>query len=373
MAVRLPASTLHGLPLLVGVALLAGCAARSPQPDPPRPPPSYTYEIAGDSVPEPGPASRPEDDAEAQVPAASGFCNQNPPEDEALVHSTRRNVEELMCATTLWVDGLFGDRYNVRNARDTHGHIELSHNWSEYFGHKTRLRLDVNFDLPNLDERYSGFIGRDDTDAVESDRADTSALRARFPQVENRDEWLAGLGYSLPDRRSLRMDFRVGVSNLRLPKLFVQGRLRYNAYSDEHNLVHLRATPFWNNREGFGLTVGADLSHLLSPNRLLRWGTVGTRSEESDGLSWRSALTLYQGLPRKFGVAGELFARGATQLPVPLLEYGLQTTLRHPLLDDSLWAQWVLSYSFPRALRSEEREGAFGIGVGLTLPFGEQP
>lgn len=317
-------------------------------------------------------ASAPETIVAEQKPAAEHDpCRAALSPDEAMLDRTSRRVERMVCASSLWFDGLFGEPEYANRKHHVYGDIEISHSWSEYYGHKPRIRFDARFDLPNLDRRFSGFIGRDNEDDFITDRFDNSALRARFPQVNDNDEWLAGLGYSLPSRRHFRANFRIGVRGLAAPQAFAQFRTGYNAYSDDRNLVFFRMTPFWTTRDGFGVTIGGDYSHVLSDTRLLRWRNVGTRSEATDGLAWRSSLTYYQALPfLGSGIAPELFIRGVTGAEVELREYGFQTTFRHPLARRRLFVDWVAGYSFPREQHDEPREGSLLAAIGVEMPFG---
>ena len=302
----------------------------------------------------------------------SNACDQEPPQDEVRVDQARRRLEELTCTTAMWIDGLFGDEYHVGAARQAYGRLQVSHDWSEFYGNKTRVRFNVRADFPNIKNGLSGFVGRDDSDAFLRDRGERFGLRSQFPSLEGDDAWLAGLGYSLPGNRNFRSDFRVGVRGLASPMLFVQNRIGYIPWSNDEHLLYLRATPFWNTDDGFGFTSGFDLSKVLSDTRLLRWSNVATITQESEGVDWYSGLIHYKSLEKRRAVAVETFIRGSTQAEVPLQEYGVQTVLRHPIMHARLWGEWVLGYTFPRELRSQDREGSLGIGFGLELPFGER-
>ena len=297
-------------------------------------------------------------------------CRGTAPDDEQMIDETRRRLHETLCGASLWFDGLFGERRNIEAARGARGRVETSVTHSEFFGTKFRTRLDVRVDLPNLEERAELFFGRDDDDSFVRDRTEGFALRSQFPQLDDDDEWLAGLGYRLPGNRNFRSDFRVGVRNLRTPRAFVRNRIRYNAYSTSRSVVHFRLTPFWNTLDGFGVSPGFDYSYVLSPTRLLRWGNAGTVSEKTEGLDWRSALILYQGLPQGRGVALEGFVRGSTDDPGELVEYGSRLIFRQPLAKNRLTAELVSGYSFPKIDPDESRDGSFLVGLGLEMPFG---
>lgn len=304
---------------------------------------------------------------------ASQACDQTPPDDEKRVDHTRRRLEELSCTTAAWIDGWFGDDYHIGTARRAAGRLQLSHDWSQYEGNKTRVRLNVRADFPNINEGLSGFFGRDDSDAFLRDRSERFGLRSQFPSLEGDNAWLAGLGYSLPGNRNYRSDLRIGVRGIGPPQLFLQNRIGYIPWSDDDHLLYLRATPFWNTDDGFGFTTGFDLSKVLSDTRLLRWNNVATITEETDSnVDWHSGLIHYQALRKRRAFAYEGFIRGSTEAEVSLREYGVQALFRHPLLNGRLWGEWSLGYSWPKEDPAEEREGSLGLGFGLELPFGER-
>ncbi len=369
---------------------LGACAGPRPRPTPapasaPAPAPAPTDTTAGPPAPTVYEADvRGEVPASGVVPKAeraaddtaldpTHLCDQRPPQLEQAIDTARRRVEEMVCSASTWFDGLFGDRYYLHESRRVYGSIELAENYSQFYGNKVRLRFDARVDLPNLDKRLSAFIGRDDEEAFISDRFDNTALRNNFPQVRDHDRIFAGLGYALPSNRLLQTSFRVGVRGLASPEAFVQGRVRYLPYSDDRNLLQLRATPFWTTSDHLGITLGVDYSHVLAENYLARWSNVGTFSQSIHGFGWRTTWTLYQALRSiKSGLAYELFVRGETGDDVPLHEYGVQTTLRHPLLNERLYLEWVLGYSFPREDVDDDRRGSVLLGAGVQMPFGQR-
>lgn len=293
------------------------------------------------------------------------------PDEVRLIDATRRRLHETLCSASLWFDGLFGEHRNVKAARGAHGRVETSYTYSDFYGNKERVRMDVRVDLPNLEQRFSAFLGRDNEDDFVRDRQEGFALRSQFPSIDDRDEWLGGLGYALPASDRFSTDFRVGVRNLRNPRLFVRSRVRYNAYSDKRNLIHIRMTPFWNTRDRFGITPGIDFSRVLSPTRLLRFSNLGTASQESRGFDWRSALIHYQGLRKGRGIAVEAFIRGFTEAPVSIREYGSRAVYRHPLFSDRLFAELVAGYTWPQELPEEDRRGSALLAFGIEMPFGK--
>lgn len=301
------------------------------------------------------------------------LCDQQAPGNEEAIARTRRRVEEMVCTASMWFDGLFGDRYYVSESRKVNGTLELSENYSQFYGNEVRLRFNAQVALPNLNRHLSAFIGRDDSDDFIKDRFDNSTLRNNFPTVDDHEKVFAGLGYSLPGSERFDTNFRAGVRGLAHPEAFMQARARYNVYADDNDLVSVRVTPFYTTQERLGVTAGADYSHVLNQKMLFRFGNVGTRSQTTKGLDWRSTITVYQALPRiRSGLAYELFIRGETEDDVPLREYGVQTTFRHPMFGGKLYGEWVLGYSFPREDLDDRRQGSYLTGVSVQMPFGRQ-
>lgn len=304
---------------------------------------------------------------------APGPCRVGSAENAPLIDDAHRKLYETLCGAALWFDGLFGERNEatVASARGVSGRLEISGLSSEYEGSKFRMRGNVRFDFPNLDKRWNAFIGRDEPDDFIRDRTEGLALRSQFLDFADENRWLAGLGYSLPGTYKQRTDFRIGGKLGSEPEIFVQGRFRRNWLINDRNLFHLRETVFWTNRDGFGATTSFDFDHVVKRTMLLRWGNIGTVSEATDGLEWRSALLLYQSLHNAKALAYEVFIRGESAWEVPLKEWGVRGVYRQPLMRrDWLAGEFVLGYSWPRFELEDEREGSLTVGLGLEILVG---
>ena len=306
------------------------------------------------------------------MPSRRQLCTKPEEGDDSMATDMQETMEETTCAAALWLDGLFGEPRNLDTARRTSGFLETSVNWSEFKGWDERVRFRVRFKLPNLKNRVSAVFGRDNEADVVRDRSEGFAVRSALPRGAEDDSWLAGLGYSFPGSERFKTDFRVGVASITKPRTYVQQRARYIAYADDEDLFYLRGTAFWNNREGFGFTSGADYSRVLTKTLLLRFTNVGTVSQESEGLDWFSGLILYQNLRQERAMAYELLIRGQTDEPEPLYEWGGRVVYRHPLLKRLLYAELLVGYSWPREDPDEKREGSPQAGLSIEMPFGQQ-
>ncbi len=353
----------------------AGTAADSPSPASAPPPgqpaasPQTPDEAAGA---EGAPAAAPTGQTPAERPSLHSLCHQQSTSDE-LLDETRRRLEETFCSATLWFDSLLGGEPDVDNARHVYGRVELSTLYTQADGLEPKARLRLRYDLPNLERRVNLFLGRDDRDEFVEDRREGFAIRSSVFGLENQDRWLAGLGYRPPGRWASKLDFRVGSRLKTAPEVFAQARYTKNTFVGRDTVWRFRETVFWENREGFGSTTSLDFDHVLRPDLVLRWGNVGTVSESTEGLSWRSAWVLYHHLERLQAVAGEIFMRGSTAAEVPLREYGARLIYRRPIGKPYLFGNLVGGYTWPRRDRAEPREGSALVGAGLELHFGREP
>ena len=351
--------------------LLTGCAGRRPPatpatPEPQAPAVTTTEPAPAASAAEPAQTS---DTARATTPKLLDLCRQNTGDLE-LLDETRRFLEETFCGANLWFDGLFGGEPDVQNARSVSGRVELSTLYTEFDGLDVKPRLRLRYNLPSLERRVNVFLGRDDRDQLVEDRQEGFAIRSAAFGLETEEQWLAGLGYSPPGRWASKLDFRVGGKLKTAPEVFAQARYRRNIFQGTSNVWRLRETVFWENREGFGSTTSLDFDHVLSRNLLLRWGNVGTISESTEGMTWRSATVAYYNLHRLRAVALEVFLRGATQAEVRLSEYGTRAIYRQPVGKPYLFGDLIVGYTWPREQRDQPREGSTMVGLGLELLFG---
>lgn len=386
------------LGLLVAAAFLTGCAAHR------RPkvvdagitavPPSESAEPGAtedtlplDTVVSPPASAAPEPPAGGEPSSAAAQSAETAPPPatppslrelcrregaEGFLDESRRVLTETFCGATLWFDGLFGGTPDVRSARAVSGRVELSGLHTDFKGFEGKARLRLNYDLPNLERRVRFFLGREERGAV-ADRQEGFAIRSAVFGLDERDEWLAGLGYRPPGRYLERVDFRVGARVKSSPEVFVQSRYRRNFFLGQNDVWRFRETLFWENRDGFGLTSGMDWDRVLRRDLLVRWGNVGTWSEATQGVEWRSALVLYRNLRDLRAIAGEGFLRGATDAEVSFREIGVRGIYRHPLRKPYFFGDVIVGYTWPRERRDQPREGSAMIGVGFELLFGDEP
>lgn len=298
-------------------------------------------------------------------------CRAHLEERVAMLDDASDAVQETVCGAALWFDGLFGER-DLASARSAHGRVELSTAHSEFEGEDVRVRFDATVGLPAFQRRLHAFIGRDNEEDIAQDRVEGLGLRSQVNQLNRVEDWFAGLGFRLKDEWNIRSETRVGVRGLRHPETFAQLRTTYIAYEDDNDRIQLRATPFVNNIDGVGFTARTDFDHAVTLTTLLRWDSTATVAQDISGMEWRTAFLLYQNLRRLRAIAFEVFERGETTAPVPIVEYGARTVYRQPFFDGRLFGELVVGYSWPQVDPALEREGSAGITAGIELPFGSR-
>ncbi|MEM7482801.1 MAG: hypothetical protein AAF481_16630 [Acidobacteriota bacterium] len=371
--------------LLGGAVLWTGCAG-APKPRTAGSVAANARPTANEDVPESetppsgdfaeGFEQGPATEAEEKKPSLRHLCRAQHPEEAAkrpMLDKTRTKLEETFCSATLWFDGLLGGQPDLDNARSVAGRLEVNNIYSEYEGYDPKVRLRLKYDLPNLENRVNLFLGREDEEEFVQDRQQTFPIRSSVFDLETEDRWLAGLGYSPPGKYTDRLDFRVGGRVKSAPEIFLQGRLRRNYFVGANTVWRLRETVFYENRDGFGSTTSADLDYVLKPDLLLRWGNVGTFSEATTGLNWRSRVLIFQNLRKRKGIAYEGFIRGSTDSVVPIREYGIRGVYRQPVFREYFFGLVTAGYSFPRRPDDEAREGSAIVGIGIELHFGDDP
>ncbi len=316
-----------------------------------------------------------QEDADApQEAGAMDGCAQADDSDASLLEQVRRRLTITACASSAWLDGLFGDQNFYDEYRRTYGTVSVGGLWSEYDGFDPRLRFRVRLQLPQWDERISAFAGRvGQSDYLSDTEGDFDALPSRqFGELED-ERVIVGLGYSNPERTGNDLDVGVGV-RVGLP-LDPFGRVRYEIVRTiaDHYVLTARETLFWQNTEGFGTTTRLNLDRALTDQLLLRWSNVGKFTEETTGLEWYSELTLFQSVGTRTGLAWQTRVEGATDNEVELTRFGARLIMRRQLTPEWLFLELRGGVEWPRRRLLERREMSPTVGVALEMQFGHKP
>lgn len=301
------------------------------------------------------------------------ICAQPPAGDVGVLQRVRRSLTVGACASSAWLDGLFGDQIFRDEYHETYGTVTTGALWSEYDGLDPRLRFRARLQLPQWDERISAFAGRvGEEDYISDTEGDFDALPTRqFGTLED-ESVLVGLGYSSPERTGNDFDAGVGV-RIDLP-MDPYARARYEVVRSfaERYVMSARQTVFWQNTEGFGTTTRLNLDRVISDRYLLRWSNLGKYTEETIGLEWYSQLTLFQSIGQRTGLAWQAQVEGETDNEVQMTRTAVRLIMRHQLTPEWLILELRGGVSWPRRKLTEEREASPEIGVAVEMQFGQK-
>ncbi len=295
------------------------------------------------------------------------------PAEEGVLQRVRRTLTVTACASSAWLDGLFGNQIYPSEYHATYGTVTAGGLWSEYDGFDPRLRFRARLQLPQWDNRISAFAGRvGEEDYISDTEGDFDALPTRqFGTLED-ESVLVGLGYSSPERTGNDFDAGVGV-RIDLP-MDPYARARYEivrSFADRY-VFSTRETVFWQNTEGFGTTTRINLDRVISDRFLLRWSNLGKFTEETIGLEWYSQLTLFQSVGQRTGLAYQAHVEGETDNEVPMTRTALRVIMRRQLTPEWLILELRSGVSWPRRRVIEERKASPEIGIALEMQFGQK-
>lgn len=414
---RLPLAVLTIAIVMVAPAILGEPApAGDPQPVPspssePVPAPEQTPPPADEPVPAPAPPAvdpPPNDDLQGQIfpgPASSSQaqpavpaledasatpvtevveqvplpstnpCRQPRSFREAWIDKLRRGVFYTVCGSAAWFDNFFGDEYTY-DPRQVYGRIsggvlyDAEGDWNE------RSKFDANIPLPNLTNRGTAFLGRDNADQFISDTSPALSTPEAFRDGTDDRSWLAGFGYNPPGKRGSRMSYRLGAKVSTNPYVFAQARFRSTHYWDNNTALRFYETIFYRtNDDKLGSTTYLGYDWIPRRANLARISAQGTISDDTDGLKWKSYATLYHDLQLKSGkprgIAYQLLANGETAEDNPVREYGFIGVYREQFYREWLFIEGSLGYSWIHEELDEKRKGGVTVGFVFEILFGD--
>jgi hypothetical protein len=345
-------------------ALLVVCGAlRAQGAEPPPEPDKAASASAAPSTPAEPPADEP---AKRDEPAKQS--DQDVPYH--WLDRTRDTLYDTMWHSAQHVDRWFGSAEEDAIYRQAHGSIAPALLYTQYDGLRTQVRFNMNFPLPQINDRIHAFVGRFDPNEFITERNEPSGSIPRTYGPPTEDQTLLGIGYHQPDKQGSRFDAGTGV-RLSLPMdPYVKGAYIFERGKSDTGLFSVRETLFWQNSEGAGETTRLDLERIFEQQLLVRYTLSGTRSQKSAGLKGYSSILLLHGMPNRRAVAFEVGLDGATQAQVSLHDYGFKAAYRQSLLRRWLIMEVRTSVDWPKDFRWQHRHASLGLGVGFEMLLG---
>ena len=257
-------------------------------------------------------------------------------------------------AVVEWMDEFFGDpTYDLEKA-ESFLRLEFEHEWDQEKGNDFGIRLRGKVQLPKINQRVDLLFSDDDTAA--GDRAEQSDLDRVALQVNVRES-----------SRS-RFDATLGWSS-GAPKPGVRFRNEGDLTArDSYRYVQRLQ---WANDEGFFTLGQVDLFHALDSDDVVRWSNRLKWGEETDGVEWRTRLSLFQRFyeetDRPLAFNHFLTVRGETRPESYTQNYALGTVVRRQIYRDFLFFEVEPSANYRKPGHGEDRELAWQLVLRLEV------
>lgn len=317
-------------------------------------------------------SDRPTGEPANQPPTSAGEPGKQSDQDVPYqwLDRTRNTLYDTMWHSAEHVDRWFGSDTDDAVYRQAYGSIAPALLYTQYDGLRTQVRFNLNFPLPQVNERVHAFVGRFDPSEFISERNEPSGAIPRTYGPPTEDQTLLGIGYHQPDKQGSHFDAGAGL-RLSFPMdPYIKGSYVFERGQSERGLFSVRETLFWQNSEGAGETTRFNLERIFDQRLLVRYTLSGTRSQKSAGLKGYSSILLLHGMPNRRAVAFEVGVDGATQAQVPLHDYGAKAAYRQCLLRRWLIMEVRTSVDWPKDFRWQHRHASLGLGFGFEMLLG---
>lgn len=300
-------------------------------------------------------------------------CRGEARSDAARLDRLRQGVFTGVCSTSRWFDGLFGDARDFTEAyQRTYGRVGVGVTWDELDHFELDGHFRASIDLPALGNRFNAVVGRETEDSYIRDSFDEIGFLPGSFSDEGGAAWYAGLNYGAVRGTNSRFDIGTGVQVKSPLNPYVKARYRHYFYPGDGFLIGTRTTAFWENEDGFGVTLAADADWSFGDSAMLRWANTATRSEATDGIRWKSRLIWYQAMSEKSAMRYEVGSRGQTDGVQPDLS-GVKVTYRR-----SIFREWFFVETFGAVFWADNVEpgkrceACGAVGLGFEMMFGDR-
>jgi hypothetical protein len=311
--------------------------------------------------------------AQAPPPESSGPpAPDNSRESYQWLDRTREALYGTMWRSAEHVDRWFGSEHDDAVYQKVYGSIAPAFLYTQYDGLRTQVRFNMNFPLPEVNDRIHAFVGRFDPNEFITERDEPSGAIPRTYGPPTEDQTLLGIGYRQPDKEGSRFDAGAGV-RLGFPMdPYVKGSYVFERGRAYTGLFSIRETLFWQNSDGLGETTRFDLERIFHDHLLLRYTLSGTKSEMSKGLRGYSSILFIHGLSNRRALAFEVGLDGQTSALVPLHDYGFKVAFRQSILRRWLIMEVRSSLDWPKDYPWQRRSASVGVGLGFEMLLGTE-
>ena len=331
--------------------------------------PAIAWAQADSTVPEPATAESVEAKAETPEDQIGGWQPLAPDEEEILeeiqvehqeedvnwVDDSHAYVTDQAQALTEWMDEYFGDTNNDLEKAESLLRLEVADDWESDEGHDLSVRLRGKLQMPRVSRRLNLVFSGDDSDVVDSeDRESENQVALQYQLGEERTR----------SRIDLTMGFASG--NLR-PGV----KYRNEAPIDERHSYRFLERLQYEDGEGFFSISQLDLNRVRDEDSVWRWSNRGEWGEHTDGVEWRTRLSLRKRYnpdsKRPYAINYFGTIRGVTRPDSYVKNYRVGLTWRKQVYRDFLFMELEPTYNFRRPNLDEDRDGVWGLQVRFEI------
>ena len=284
-------------------------------------------------------------------------AQQEPPDDPSLgwVDSGVVYATDQVQALTVWMDDFFGDPTYDLEQPDSLLRIDWENSWDEQRSYKARVRLRGKLQLPKISKRLNLVFSGEDGDKLGADD-------------RNEKTDVVGLQYSLGELDRSRIDrtLDAGTWDLR-PGV----RYRNQGPLSQHAGYRYTQQVEYKNSDGFYTTAELNLDRVLNEDSLLRWSNEVIYGEETDGVEWRTRLSLDQRQrpahkKHQFVIGYFASIQGETD-PRYVQNYRIGVTLRRQVYRPYFFVELEPSYNLRRDSVDQNRSNAWNFIARFEL------
>lgn len=286
---------------------------------------------------------------------------QSPPPDAGVddqeitwVDTAHLATAESAQALVEWMDEFFGDpNYDVESA-ESFLRLEFENEWDEVKGNDFGVRLRGKVQLPKISQRVDLLFSDDDT--------------ASADQEERGD--VDGVSLQLKVRKTSRSRIDGTLSwSSGAPKPGVRYR-NEGKLSEDRSYRYVQRLQ-WARDEGFFTLGQVDLFDRLDSDDVLRWSNRIKYGEDTDGVEWRSRLSLFQryqeDTDRPLAFNHFLTVRGKTRPESWVQNYAIGTVFRRKVYRDFLFFEVEPSANYRKPNVFEDREFVWQVVLRLEI------
>jgi hypothetical protein len=257
-------------------------------------------------------------------------------------------------ALTEWMDAFFGDpNYDLEQA-ESFLRLEFIQQWDEDDGSDFNLRLRGKVQLPQISKRLNLIFQDDEGEEL--------------TEEERQQEDQIGLQYNMREGERSRFDITLGwASDGPRPGVRYRYENSFNANTSYRYLQRLQHE----SGEGF-YTIGRfDINHRLAENKILRWFNRGIWGEETDGVEWRTGLSLRQrkkqDTRRPVAIAYFTSINGVTRPNSRVKNYRAGVLWRRKIYRDYLFFEVEPAMNYRQRKPEDDREPAWSVVLRLEI------